>query len=255
MTTFWYSNLGKNSPLFFVVFSLFIRRAWNEGGEKRWEKEHKTFTKIKTQNSIYLHWLFTGFRCTFTALFTFWEIVFLCLQLFFICSFSRLFDFLYPIFSYFFFGPLSNISFSNAKRTHTHTHEDARGTHKCTHKHTHINRCVYPPALFCILQFFRCTANFWPKLYVFLVLATLAKKNKAQMRIRFPCCLHALCCFPDCFARSPNWKWVQVRARASAQCGLWSLLSGILGVNSVRSHCSSKQLFEKGKNKFEYIYF
>jgi len=68
-----------------------------------------------------LHWLFTGFRCTFTALFTFWEIVFLCLQLFFICSFSRLFDFLYPIFSYFFFGPLSNISFSNAKRTHPHS--------------------------------------------------------------------------------------------------------------------------------------
>jgi len=103
MTTFWYSNLGKNSPLFFVVFSLFIRRACNEGGEKRWEKEHKTFTKIKTQNSIYLHWLFTDFRFTFTALFTFWEIVFLCLQLFFICSFSRLFDFLYPIFFVFFF--------------------------------------------------------------------------------------------------------------------------------------------------------
>jgi len=146
MTTFWYSNLGKNSPLFFVVFSFIYTKSvqWGRGKEvgERAQDFHKN--KNSQKNSIYLHWLFTGFRCTFTALFTFWEIVFLCLQLFFICSFSRLFDFLYPIFSYFFFWSIEQYFFFK-RQTHTHTHTRRRERHSqvYTQAHTHQSVCLF----------------------------------------------------------------------------------------------------------------
>lgn len=70
---FWTPAWRKLTSLWFFV-GLLMRTAWNGEEGKMWEKEHKTFTKIKTQierkNSIYLHLLSTGFRCTFTALFT-----------------------------------------------------------------------------------------------------------------------------------------------------------------------------------------